>query len=89
MTTETGGAAPGGDAEPEQPIDAELLDDEITHVLGHSWFFDPHTIRVSVTGAKVKLSGTVRSEHERKMAAAAAWAADGVTDVENDLVVER
>jgi osmotically-inducible protein OsmY len=36
----------------------------------------------------VKLTGTVRSQHERKMAAAAAWAAEGVTDVENDLAIE-
>jgi osmotically-inducible protein OsmY len=41
-----------------------------------------------VRGGKVTLTGTVRSERERRMAAAAAWAHEGVTDVENDLAVE-
>jgi osmotically-inducible protein OsmY len=67
--------------------DAECLDDDITHALGHSWFFDPQTITVRISGGAVTLIGTVRSERERKMAAAAAWAEPGVTDVTNELVV--
>jgi osmotically-inducible protein OsmY len=66
---------------------AEAVIDDVDHVLGHSWFFDPQTIQVAVTNGKVTLSGKVRSQRERRMAAAAAWAHEGVTDVENDLVV--
>jgi osmotically-inducible protein OsmY len=68
-------------------VDAELVGDDITHALGHSWFFDPQTITVRINGGAVTLLGTVRSDRERKMAAAAAWAEPGVTDVANELVV--
>jgi osmotically-inducible protein OsmY len=68
-------------------VDAEELSDDITHALGHSWFFDPQTITVAIRGGSVTLIGTVRSDRERKMAAAAAWAEPGVTDVVNQLVV--
>jgi osmotically-inducible protein OsmY len=67
--------------------DAEILIDDIDHVLGHSWFFDPQSINVSVASGKVTLAGSVRSARERRMAAAAAWAHEGVTEVQNDLVV--
>ena len=72
----------------EPDPDTEALVDDIDHALGRSWFFDPQTIRVSHVAGKVTLSGTVRSARERRMAAAAAWAHEGVTDVENDLVVD-
>lgn len=68
-------------------VDAEALSDDITHTLGHSWFFDPQTITVAINGGEVRLMGTVRSERERKMAGAAAWAEPGVTDVINELVI--
>jgi osmotically-inducible protein OsmY len=71
-----------------QQIDPKEVHDDITHLLGYSWFFDPQNIRVSVAGGEITLSGTVRSERERRMAAAAAWEEDGVTDVRNDLTVE-
>ena len=65
----------------------ELIGDDITHSLGHSWFFDPCTIHVQVDAGHVVLTGTVRSPRERRMAAAAAWAHEGVTDVDNRLQV--
>ena len=68
-------------------INAEELNDDIEHALGKSWFFDPQTITLAIDGGKVTLKGTVRSERERKMAAAAAWAEPGVTDVINELTV--
>ena len=68
-------------------VDAEELSDDITHALGHSWFFDPQTITVAINGGEVRLIGSVRSERERKMAGAAAWAEPGVTNVINELVV--
>ena len=70
-------------------VDAEELSDDITHALGHSWFFDPHTINVSIRNGTVTLSGHVRSPRERRMAAAAAWAHEGIVEVQNDLVVDE
>jgi len=75
-------------SESEHPIDVEEISDDITHVVGHSWFFDPQTIKVMVDGGEVTLTGSVRSQRERRMAAAAAWAHEGVTEVVNDLIVE-
>ncbi len=71
----------------EDIADVEEINDDIEHVLGHSWFFDPQNITVVVQGGKVILTGTVRSDRERRMAAAAAWSHEGVSDVENDLRV--
>jgi osmotically-inducible protein OsmY len=71
----------------EQNPASEAVTDDVDHALGHSWFFDAQTIDVSVAGGKVTLTGDVRSQRERRMAAAAAWAHEGVTDVENNLVV--
>jgi osmotically-inducible protein OsmY len=68
-------------------LDPEVVGDDVAHALGHSWFFDPHTISVSIRGGVVTLSGTVRSDRERRMAAAAAWTESGVKDVVNQLVV--
>lgn len=71
-----------------ETADAQLISDDITHCLGHSWFFDPQTITVRFEGGCVTLTGTVRSQRERRMAAAAAWAHEGVTDVDNRLAIE-
>lgn len=68
-------------------VDAANLGDDITHALHRSWFFDPQTISVTAADGKVRLTGTVHSPHDRQVAAATAWSAPGVTDVENDLVV--
>ncbi len=63
------------------------LSDDIMHALHRSWFFDPKTINVSAEGGTVRLTGTVHSAHERQVAAATAWSAPGVTDVENDIMI--
>ena len=68
-------------------VNVETVSDDITHALNRSWFFDPDTIKVAAQGGKVRLTGTVRSPHERKVAAETAWAEPGVIDVENDIVV--
>ncbi|MGJ4859714.1 BON domain-containing protein [Labrys sp. La1] len=68
-------------------VNVSNISDDITHALDRSWFFDPQTIQVSAEGGQVKLTGTVKSQHERQIAAATAWRAPGVTDVSNDLVV--
>lgn len=63
------------------------LSDEITHALHRSWFFNPNTVHVRADGGKVVLTGTVHSFHERQVAGRTAWAAPGVTAVENNLAV--
>jgi osmotically-inducible protein OsmY len=68
-------------------VDVSNISDDIMHALHRSWFFDPKTITVSARGGKVRLVGTVKSLHDRQVAAATAWEAAGVTDVENDIVV--
>ena len=66
---------------------AANISDNITHALHRSWFFDPNTIAVTVIEGVVTLTGYVTSPHDRQVAAATAWAAPGVTEVENNLVV--
>jgi osmotically-inducible protein OsmY len=69
-------------------IQTSNISDDIMHALHRSWFFDPKTINVTSVGdGTVRLTGTVHSSHERQVAAAAAWAAPGVTEVENDITV--
>ena len=68
-------------------VDAGSISDEIMHALHRSWFFDPRTIAVSAEGGSVVLTGTARSPHERQLAAATAWAAPGVTEVRNEVVI--
>lgn len=68
-------------------VNVANLSDDITHALHRSWFFDPTTITVSAEGGNVRLHGTVNSPHDRKVAAATAWAAPGVTGVENEIAV--
>jgi osmotically-inducible protein OsmY len=48
---------------------------------------DASNIRVDVRGGKIILHGTVRAYAERKAAEEAAWAAPGVSEVENQIVV--
>jgi len=55
--------------------------------LHRSWFFDPKTIEVTAEGGRVRLTGTVSSPHDRQTAAATAWAAPGVIEVENEIVI--
>ncbi|TLU74528.1 BON domain-containing protein [Lichenicoccus roseus] len=63
------------------------ISDSIMDALHRSWFFDPKTVTVTAEGGHVRLSGTVRSLNERRVAANTAWAAPGTSDVQNDLVV--
>jgi osmotically-inducible protein OsmY len=67
--------------------DAAKIDASIEHALNRSWYWHPDTITVSAEGGRVKLRGTARSLHEKYLAASTAWAAPGVTGVENDITV--
>ena len=59
----------------------------IKGALGRSWFFDPKRVGVDVEGARVRLTGSVHTEHERRLAAVTAWGSPGVAIVENDLAI--
>ncbi len=79
--------AAAGEAAGQRGVDAEELCDRITHALRRSWFFDDNNVIVTAEGGRVRLAGTVRSAHERQMAAATAWAAPWATSVENALAI--
>jgi osmotically-inducible protein OsmY len=68
-------------------VNTANISDDIMHALHRSWLFDPQTIRVSAVGGHVKLTGTAHSPYDKQVAATTAWAAPGVTGVENDLAV--
>ena len=59
---------------------------DLTQALSRSWS-DSRNITVSASGATIRLSGSVRSPHDRDLAVATAWSAPGATAVENDLII--
>ncbi len=62
------------------------ISESIKHALNRSWY-DDDKVKVTATGGKVQLSGTVHAWADRQMAAATAWAAPGTTAVENNIAV--
>lgn len=48
---------------------------------------DAASVTISASGHKVTLGGKVKAWHERKLAEQAAWAAPGVTQVEDHIVI--
>lgn len=48
---------------------------------------DANAVTITASGNKVTLSGKVKAWHERKLAEQAAWAAPGVTQVEDRILV--
>ena len=63
------------------------LKQSIERALVRNAEIDARNIMVEVEGSKVILRGTVRSYAEKKAAEEAAWAAPGVTEVENRIAV--
>ncbi|MGE0191169.1 MAG: BON domain-containing protein [Planctomycetota bacterium] len=67
-------------------------DDEIRADIHHAFLVDPATddyeVKVSVNGGRVTLAGTVDSWHEQRLAERVAKGVRGVTDLQNDIVVE-
>jgi osmotically-inducible protein OsmY len=68
-------------------VDASNIGDNIQHALHRSYFFDPKMVNVSAREGRIHLTGSVRSWHDRQVAAETAWAAPGAMAVENDIVV--
>jgi osmotically-inducible protein OsmY len=60
---------------------------DIEEALRRSAVIDARGIRIAVDGSTISLSGSVHSWAEKHEAERAAWAAPGVSDVDNDIVV--
>ena len=68
-------------------VDTANLQDDIQRALNRSIFFQPERVHVSANDGCVKLTGTVDTWTERQTAGSTAWAAQGATSVENNLIV--
>jgi osmotically-inducible protein OsmY len=69
-------------------LQPEDLKTKIEEALKRIAELDASRIQVQIDGGKVTLKGTVKSWAERQEAERAAWSAPGVTQVQNDIVVE-
>jgi osmotically-inducible protein OsmY len=63
------------------------IEDRIKSAIKRSAEIDASRITVRTDGGKVTLSGRVKAWHERQVAEHAAWAAPGVTRVEDNIVI--
>jgi osmotically-inducible protein OsmY len=70
-------------------VDAKVVKEKIEEELKRAAALDAQNIVVEVNGSEVILRGTVRSAADRHEAEKAAWAAPGVTDVQNFIKVEE
>jgi osmotically-inducible protein OsmY len=68
-------------------INTTTLSDDIYRALHRSWLYDSNDVIVRSELGNVTLTGCVRSYYERDLAEATAWAASGVTTVENDIEI--
>lgn len=68
-------------------VDVVDVGNDIRNALHRSWFFDGDTIKVAVDGGTVRLTGSVESLHDRRLAEKTAWAAPGAVKVDNMLEV--
>ncbi len=74
---------PSGD----RVTDPGAVHDRIENALRRSAELEASHIDVSVRGSKVILRGKVKTWWERNLAASAAWAAPGVSEVEDQLII--
>jgi osmotically-inducible protein OsmY len=70
-------------------VKPEHVKRKIEETFSRDAVLDADRIQVEVSGSDVTLRGTVRSWAERHEAEKAAWAAPGVTQVHNEVVVEE
>ena len=68
-------------------VRASAVKDEIEKALVRHAKVDAGTVKVAVDGGTVTLSGSVRSWSEKNEAGTAAWKAQGVNAVKNDIAV--
>ena len=67
-----------------KPLD---IKDKIENAFQRNALLDARRVRIETRGGKVILKGSVRTWAEREQAQWAAWAAPGVSEVENDIIV--
>jgi osmotically-inducible protein OsmY len=68
-------------------VSPALVREKIEEALRRNAVLDSKHIHVVASGSKVTLTGTVKSYAERREAERAAWAAPGVAELVNDVVV--
>jgi osmotically-inducible protein OsmY len=68
-------------------VDVSDISNKIRLALRRSWLVDDENVSVSADGGHVRLTGTVRSPHDRQVAWATACAAPGAVSVENDIAI--
>jgi osmotically-inducible protein OsmY len=68
-------------------VEPQDLKDRIEAAFGRNALLDSRRVKVETRGGRVVLSGSVRCWGERAEAQWAAWAAPGVSEVENDIIV--
>jgi osmotically-inducible protein OsmY len=70
------------------PVDAGAIRQKIQKALHRNAQLDASRITIETSGSRVVLRGKVNAWHERDLAEQAAWAAPGVSEVEDHIQVE-
>ncbi|CCF82857.1 BON domain-containing protein [Nitrolancea hollandica] len=75
-----------GCGRPDTRSDAEILHD-VSDALRHDAWVDASQIQVATRYGIVKLTGTVHTVYQKRLAGDDAWGVPGVMDVYNDLTI--